>query len=219
MMTPEQRDAYLQRNREYKRRRKNHDAFSDGVQSAVSQINKITHGNMHAPALANRREKVGLLNMSTSDPSATSTSYTKLTSTAHKRMSTFLERGSEYKRMRVSNAAGCSTTLQETRDYVCASADIGQCKWTNTYMDMMSKLSGKRSSHEASCSSTHKDNGNLHDQYNPLKMQECAAVQDHEDHDSIIYVPNGAFPAIEDGLIEDEYEDDESCILSGQAST
>jgi hypothetical protein len=57
MMTPEQRDAYLQRNREYKRRRKNHDAFSDGVQSAVSQINKITHSNMHAPALANRREK------------------------------------------------------------------------------------------------------------------------------------------------------------------
>jgi hypothetical protein len=56
-MTPEQRDAYLQRNREYKRRRKNHDAFSEGVQYAVSQINKITHSNMHAPALANRREK------------------------------------------------------------------------------------------------------------------------------------------------------------------
>jgi hypothetical protein len=99
--------------------------------------------------------------------------------------------------MRVSNAAGCSTTLQETNDYVRASACIGQCKWTNTYMDVMSKLGEKRSSDEASCSSTHKDNGNLHDQYNPLNMRECTAVKDHEDHDSIIYIPNGPFPAIE----------------------
>jgi ribosomal protein S16 len=36
------------------------DAFGDGVQSAVSQINKITHGNMHAPAQGQTIPNVGI---------------------------------------------------------------------------------------------------------------------------------------------------------------
>jgi hypothetical protein len=53
-MTPEQREAYLQRNREYKRRRKNHNVCSDGVQSAASQTDKVSDGNMHTTSLAMR---------------------------------------------------------------------------------------------------------------------------------------------------------------------
>lgn len=69
-MTPQKRDAYLQRNREYKGRRKNHDACTNGVQSAVRPTDKITDGNMHTTVLDNRCKGVaaaGSLNVSTSD--------------------------------------------------------------------------------------------------------------------------------------------------------
>jgi uncharacterized RmlC-like cupin family protein len=64
-------------------------------------------------------------------------------------------------------------------------------------MDMMSNFSGKISTNEGCCISARKGIGNLDDQYIPVKMQVRAAVQEHEDHDSIIYVPTGPFPAIE----------------------
>jgi hypothetical protein len=73
----------------------------------------------------------------------------------------FGDRCSKYKRIKISTGA-CSTTAEEKREYVCASANAGQCKMTNTSVDMMSGFSGKRLSDEASCIST---NASEHKRY------------------------------------------------------
>lgn len=133
-MTPQKRDAYLQRNREYKGRRKNHDACTNGVQSAVRPTDKITDGNMHTTVLDNRCKGVaaaGSLNVSTSD-----------------------------KILRENMVS------QVTRSQIM----INPCDISTSCNNLTSTAP---------------------------KMQEYAAVQEHEDHDSIIYVPKGPFPAIE----------------------
>ncbi|XP_037481907.1 uncharacterized protein LOC119360319 [Triticum dicoccoides] len=145
-MTAEQRAAYLQRNREYKRRRKNPVEVSNNVQSG-SQTCNCTSLSMQATTLASTRtEGTG----------------------QHKRIAAFLDKGSGHKRRRLSNGASCSTTGKETHEHVVAN--------------------------------------------------------EHEDHDSTIYVPNGCFPALEDEsgqseyMTEDDDEDDESYIFTGHGT-
>ncbi|KAM3228775.1 hypothetical protein ACQJBY_060013 [Aegilops geniculata] len=93
-MTPEQRAAYLERNREYKRRRKNPAAVSDNEQSG-SQTCTCTNGSMHTTILTS--------------------SITEGTG-QHKRVSAFLDKGSGHKRRRMSNGAGCSNTGKGTHE-------------------------------------------------------------------------------------------------------
>ncbi|KAM3230871.1 hypothetical protein ACQJBY_061192 [Aegilops geniculata] len=145
-MTAEQRAAYLQRNREYKRRRKNPVEVSNNVQSG-SQTCNCTSVSMQATTLASTRtEGTG----------------------QHKRIAAFLDNGSGHKRRRMSNGASCSSTGKETHEHVVAN--------------------------------------------------------EHEDHDSTIYVPNGCFPALEDEsgqseyMTEDDDEDDESYIFTGHGT-
>ena len=57
-MTPEQRDVYLQRNREYKRsRRQNHDTYSDGMQSAGSHTSRSSNGGTNSSTQTSKKTK------------------------------------------------------------------------------------------------------------------------------------------------------------------
>jgi hypothetical protein len=48
-MTPHEREIYLQRNREYKRRKRAASASGSNAQSVIGDISTSTNGNIHLP--------------------------------------------------------------------------------------------------------------------------------------------------------------------------